>query len=491
MFSTWRQRFWLGGLALAILIIVALVMDPLLPAEKRVDRRSMGLDFVAFYTAGTFARQGRAAELYDVKAIGAYQKQLAAENNLDLEKPAAWWNPPVFAVVLEPLAMLPFRAAYWAWLGVNVACLAGAVWILMGFLPAAWGWGYRGLVPLLVCVSMPAIQAIGHGQNSCISLLILALGVKLALRGKGLWAGVGLGLLGYKPQIAVAAAVIVGLMVNWRVWIGFAGMGVAILAMNMILLPGTLHSYVANVGGNLHAIQTTQSYIWERQVTAAGFWRLLLQGRGVGETSNLVRGLTVLTEVGIAGMVLWGWWIGRSKNDENQMTNDELNSGDRTSERLACQYLAAVRSTALGGAIQCGPSDAPLNIVLGRSFGIRSLIRHSSFEFRHSNVNPLVAGFALMPVMMPYFLDYDLLLLSVPAVLYAAKAMERPSKWGAGLWTALYLSLWVNAGVGKLVHLDLAVLLMCTTGAYLVWSKKNAQMKVANGLIDESVRLAA
>ena len=166
MLSSWNRCYWLGGLTLAIFLITPLiVMNPWLSSRKQVDRRVMGLDFVAFYTAGTFARQGRVGELYDLPAIGNFQKKLAATNNIDLEKTAPWWNPPIFAWTLAPLSSLNFHDAYWTWLGINTICLAGAIGLLINLFPPKTPWKYRGLVPLLICVSMPSIQAMGHAQE--------------------------------------------------------------------------------------------------------------------------------------------------------------------------------------------------------------------------------------------------------------------------------------------------------------------------------------
>src|SRR5437764_277736 len=50
---------------------------------------------------------------------------------------------------------------------------------LLGAAPLLLDWKTWALVPLLMAVSMPFIQAIGHGQNTCLSLLIVAATVKL------------------------------------------------------------------------------------------------------------------------------------------------------------------------------------------------------------------------------------------------------------------------------------------------------------------------
>ena len=42
-------------------------------SDKAVSRKSAGHDFLAFYTAGTFVRTGRSAELYDLAAVKTFE----------------------------------------------------------------------------------------------------------------------------------------------------------------------------------------------------------------------------------------------------------------------------------------------------------------------------------------------------------------------------------------------------------------------------------
>ena len=427
MFSSWHRSYWLGGSALAILLIVAMAMNPWLPAQKRIDHRSMGLDFVAFYTAGTFAREGRAGELYNLPVVKSFQQQLAGQNNLDLKNTAPWWNPPVFAWVLAPLSLMSFSSAYWTWLGINTACLAGAIYLLIKLLPVAIPWQYRALIPLLTCVSMPTIQTLGHAQNSTISLLLVVGALTLARKNWPVIAGALIGLLSYKPQIAGAIAIVFALSVNWRVLLGFAGVGAILLAINVLTLPGTLEQFVSHLGGNLHAIQFGQTYIWERQVTFGGFWRLLLQGREPAERSTAVLLLTLFSQGLLASTLFYAWLRPRQSADS------------QASESFMIVALTA------------------------------------------------------MPLLLPYFLDYDLLLLAVPAVLYARRCLTTPPRLGIAMWTALYVCLLVNPGLGRLTHLNLAVPLLCMTGGAMIveFAQKKNAIELRPEMGGNFVRLAA
>src|SRR5207248_4149557 len=107
-------------------------MNFMQPADRGVSRKSAGHDFLAFYTAGTFVRTGRANQLYDLDAVRAFQRDLVAREHLELADTSfgPFWNPPLFAWVFAPLSRLPYHAAWLIWTGFNVACFAGAMAIL-------------------------------------------------------------------------------------------------------------------------------------------------------------------------------------------------------------------------------------------------------------------------------------------------------------------------------------------------------------------------
>ena len=48
-----RRRLWQGAIALGLFIATLGIGNFFVPAEKALDRRVLGQDFLAFYTAGT------------------------------------------------------------------------------------------------------------------------------------------------------------------------------------------------------------------------------------------------------------------------------------------------------------------------------------------------------------------------------------------------------------------------------------------------------
>jgi alpha-1,2-mannosyltransferase len=405
-----RRRLWKAGAGVALFILTLAIGNAMLPPERALRFDGVGLDFIAFYTAGTFVAEGRSADLYNLDAVIAYQRQLAEAAGSDLGGGfGPWWNPPFYALLFVPLAMLPFSVALKIWVGINLACIAGAIAILCRMLRndsargetrSACDWRTWGLVPLLLCTSMPFLLTLSHGQNTGMSLLILAAAVALWRADRALLAGMVAGLLFYKPQLAAVAAAVLTISLGRRALLGLGITGTALLLINVIALPGTLENFLVQMPANLHVAQVERKYMWERHVTLTAFWRLLIQGFEPGEMAMLTRGLIAATSLAVFGGLGLVLWKARGRRDET-----------------------------------------------------------------------IVAAILAMPLLMPFYFDYDLLLLGVAAVLQARIVLtrgaypspqpsgqgerERSARWMVGLWVGLFFWLMLAHHVAPVTRVNL------------------------------------
>jgi len=265
------------------------------------------------------------------------------------------------------------------------------------------GWRTHGLVPLLVLASMPFCQAMGHQQNTFLSLLLLTVAVTCWRSELPLEAGLVTGLLFYKPQLALVVALVLVADQGRRAVLGLGVAGVLTLVATVWVMPGALHAYTHSLQSNLDWIQEQHAYNWGRQVTFLGFWRLLIQGREVGSPAPIVRTL----------------WIASA--------------------------LAALTALAVG-------------FVRARRSGNRDRL--------------IATAIACTPLLIPYFMDYDLLLLAVPAVLFANEVivrgtMSRADRWALRGWVALGLWCYLNPGVSPVLRLSLTVPLLALVAGCL------------------------
>ena len=415
-----RKRLWLGAAAVALFLATVFAAGAVKGHGSASRDPGFGLDFIAFYTAGTFVHEGRHRELYRIPAVQAYQHDLARQHGVELGKAVGpWWNPPFYAWVFSPLARLSFPAATAVWITLNIACVAAAAWLLVRLLPPESDWRTWALVPILIALSVPFIHCVTHGQNTGTSLLLLTLVVLAWRSGRSFAAGLVGGLLFYQPQLAAVLSVMLVLSLGWRAVLGLAVTGGGLLVVTLLTLPGSLGDFLHRMPANVHFVQDRCVYLWERHATFKAFWRLLVQGRAAGDT-----GLTVITLTALS---------------------------------MAAVGVALVRVSPLGRRI--------------RPFGVR--YDHTTPAGRDRLIAATVAA---TPLLMPFYFDYDLLLLAVPATLFAADAlrcdaatrMPRADRWLLVSWAALYGWMLINADVAEHTRVNLAVPLLATVAGLLV-----------------------
>lgn len=431
-----QKWLWKGGLALALFVLTMTVGNFFAARDKQVTTKSAGHDFLAFYTAGTFVREGRRADLYKVDEVRAFEQKMAKQEGLELGVGfGPYWNPPVFAWVFVPLAGMAYTTAWWVWFAVNLGC-AGCAMVVMclilkssnpGKMPVP-QWRGWGLAPLLIAASMPFIMALGHGQNTCISLLLLSGVVWFWRKGNGFNAGLICGLLCYKPQLAAVIAGMLVLTMGWRAVLGLGITGATILGLSALTMPGAMQDWTQRLPGLVKYMQVEHRYMWERHVTLKAFWRLLVQGYEVGNSRPLAIGLWVLS-------------------------------------------------------------------VAALSFGMTlAVVRTMVEKFNRDRL--IAATIVAMPLLMPFYFDYDLLLMSVAAVLVAADRLERgrTSKLDRSIlagWVVLFVWMFANPFVAGQTHVNGTVLVQSALAAMLVTKACETRLGAIRSVERQPLRAAA
>ena len=398
-----RKRLWLAGGGVALFLLTLVVAAPLVDPTRDDGKLGLGYDFLPAYVAGHFARTGEYPKMYDRVAFSAMQTRVIQEAGLDMDgRYGAGLNPPHFALMFAPLSALPYRTAAAIWCALNVVFAGGSVLLLARMLPPQPS--LRGLVPLLVVASMPFCQAMGHQQNTLLSLLLLTSAVTFWRAGLPFAAGATAGLLFYKPQLAAVVSVVLVLDLGRRAALGLAVVGLCTLLVTIAGMPGALEQYLHALPLNVDWIQNRLQYNWGRQATFLGFWRLLIQGREVGPVLPVVRLLYGASALAVAAGLAAAWWRG------------------------------ATRDRLISASIGC------------------------------------------TPLLIPYFMDYDLLLLSVAAVLFASDlagrgretgAPSRADRWTLRAWVALYGWAYLNPGLSGVLGVSLSVPLLAAVAAGL------------------------
>src|SRR5436190_373861 len=92
---------------------------------------------------------------------------------------------------------------------------------------------------------VPVFAAVSYGQNSLLSLFILAGVFALLRRGRDGLAGIVLGCLLYKPQLVLVLALLLVLERRWRALLGLGAMGGVLAAVSLWMSVPAARSYAS------------------------------------------------------------------------------------------------------------------------------------------------------------------------------------------------------------------------------------------------------
>jgi arabinofuranan 3-O-arabinosyltransferase len=174
-------------------------------------------DFANAWMAGMQALHGNAAALYDPAAFAKIQAAIVGPNHpKDFFYPN-WPYPPIFFLILVPLAMLSYVTAF---LSFQVVTLLGciAVVFLIVRRPASMA---------LVLASPFGALDIRWGQTGFLRASLIGAAL-LALERRPVLAGVFIGCLTYKPQFGILIPVALVAAKQWRAF-GSAAITTAVL----------------------------------------------------------------------------------------------------------------------------------------------------------------------------------------------------------------------------------------------------------------------
>ena len=273
---------FLGVYALAIIVYSLSLHDGV-----DLSGHPVGSDFVTFYAASKLALLGQGVDAWDYAALARVQLELFPAYTLG---PFAWFYPPTFLLLVAPLALLPYLAAFATVMASTAAVWATALRNVIGRNGA--GWLVAAFPGLWICIA--------HGQNGLLTAA-LAGGSLLLLTRQPMLSGVLLGLLVIKPQLAVVFAVALIATRAWRTMLVAAGTALAFLGVSVAVFgPRSLPAWFESL--QLARTATEAGYLpWHKMPSTFAMLRLV--GASV-EWSYIVHGLVSL----IALAAVWVVW---------------------------------------------------------------------------------------------------------------------------------------------------------------------------------------
>ena len=246
-------------------------------------------DFVSFWGASQFALSGQPALAYDNQALHALQLKVAAFEGGEMPFP----YPPAFLLLVMPFGLMSFP------LGLILWSLTGYIIYLFSVnrLHPCLAWTAAAFPPVFATAAL--------GQNGFIMAAIFFLGLAL-LRSRPLLAGLVLGCLILKPQLALMLPVAMLAAGQWRT------IGGAILSSAAVMILGLV---LFGQGATAAWLEQLPLYVAIARDGLVGWHKLVsvyAAGRQLGLPEALAFALHGAVAV-VAAMAVWRIW--RSKAD--------------------------------------------------------------------------------------------------------------------------------------------------------------------------------
>jgi alpha-1,2-mannosyltransferase len=212
----------------------------------RVDRNGLikGTDFLHFYTLGNLALERRGDLLYDPSAQAALSRTLIPEAANYFYVPL--YGPQV-SVFFAPFSRLPYLWALAAWISLNIAVYAFCCFAVWRNCPSLED--KRWTIAILASAFPGLFHLVLWGQTSGLALLSFTVAYVALSSGHPVFAGVAMGSLIFKPQLALAAAVVFLFAREWLI------IGSAVIAALAQLGTGWLYYGREAMERYLHAVE--------------------------------------------------------------------------------------------------------------------------------------------------------------------------------------------------------------------------------------------
>jgi alpha-1,2-mannosyltransferase len=247
--------------------------------------KPIGSDFVTFWAASKLVRSGGPVGVYSISKLYEVEKAIIGANILRLP----WFYPPFSLLLVFPLSFLPYVASF-------------ALWICVTF------WGYLKVVKRIapsrltawLLLAFPGVVAnLYYGQNGYLSGLLLGGGL-LLLDSHPLVGGFLLGMLSYKPQLALLIPIA---LVAGRRWQALAGAAITSAALVLVSFASLGYDTWAAFWNTIPLVRVyfdNKDY-WSKMPTVFASVRLMGASFPV---AMLIQGVVTLS---IFGAVSWVW----------------------------------------------------------------------------------------------------------------------------------------------------------------------------------------
>ncbi|CAE6830472.1 hypothetical protein R69927_07539 [Paraburkholderia domus] len=270
-------RSWLTRERVLLYSCVMLVLNAIVLAAwgwtsrgfMATDVTRPGVDFSVFWTASHMMLNGSPAAVYDYPTFARAESALFGAYVSHGFLP--WLYPPTLLLLVTPLALLPYTLCYLLFVCVGTWLFATGTLGVSGFTAHF----RRPRIAGLVVLAYPGVYvAAVIGQNALLTAALMAFAVRWTEK-KPVLAGVCIGLLAIKPQLAVLFPVVLIAARAWKtMWA--AAISTAAFAALSVLVCGTqsLHAFAASTSLARELVLESRTLYWFASPTPFAALRL-------------------------------------------------------------------------------------------------------------------------------------------------------------------------------------------------------------------------
>ncbi len=305
------------ALIYALALVLMTFLPYLVPVGAAVVQRTfplfssgnpIGGDLASHLLGGKLLLDGELGHLYDLDAQAAEWRSWLPDADVN-----PYVSPPFMSLVYAPLATLPYGVALALWTVISAGLIVVSLRLLWPMVPNLHGLREHGLLMHVLCAP-PALYLFLGGQDSAVSLALLAGGLSLFRSGKPMTAGALLGFGVLKPQLIAVIPILLIAQRRWRAlggWAGVAG-SLTVLSMAMVGTDG-VRDYMALPRSDFYRVNVVEGRGWEMQSFVALARALLPAGAAAAVTI-----VTILVGAGAVGLLVRS--ARRTRNDDQAFT---------------------------------------------------------------------------------------------------------------------------------------------------------------------------
>ncbi|GAB4514150.1 MAG: glycosyltransferase family 87 protein [Roseibium sp.] len=284
---TW-DRIGFACLCSAVGFAAGLAWMLAIPNTYGAPNGTLLMDYLSFWLAGGQALNGTPELAYIPTEFAAIQKQFTGSDTV-----FGFFYPPTFQLLQGGFALLPYKAAFAAFVVLTTALLCLACRLITG------SWLYAACLILVPACANNAF----HGQNAALTAALYAFFLVGVERGRMVLAGIALGLLTIKPQLGILAPLALIAAWNWRAFLSASVTTLVLAAASAAVLGVGVWQVFWQQAPVASAMMELGGVEWGKMVSVYGGLRLL----GLGHVPAMA--LQVLAGLGALACV-WRVWHG-------------------------------------------------------------------------------------------------------------------------------------------------------------------------------------